>query len=202
MESAAPGGHVSREEFATNVYRHELCKGLRALGYEIENSSHGFEIKGVPASVIARFSKRNWQINEETRQRLEIGSPVSNIGELRKRIAHGNRRRKLKDATVERLRPAWEKQMTVDESKALSVLRSIQPKQAKPADVAGIAAWADEHLFERRSVVNDYELMSAALARGRGEDFDLATLRRAIEQRGDARESRNAEDHVTGGAAL
>ncbi len=183
-----PAGMYRAKEFATNVYRHELCKGLRALGYEIENSSHGFEIKGVPASVIARFSKRNWQINEETRQRLEIGSPVSNIGELRKRIAHGNRRRKLKDATVERLRPAWEKQMTVDESKALSVLRSIQPKQAKPADVAGIAAWADEHLFERRSVVNDYELMSAALARGRGEDFDLATLRRAIEQRGYVRE--------------
>ncbi len=183
-----PAGMYRAKEFATNVYRHELCKGLRALGYEIENTARGFEIKGVPASVIARFSKRNRQINEETRQRLEMGSPVSNVGELRKRIAHGNRRRKLKDATVERLRPAWEKQLTVDESKALGVLRSIQPKQAKPANVAGIAAWADEHLFERRSVVNDYELMSAALARGRGEDFDLATLRHAIEQRGYVRE--------------
>jgi conjugative relaxase-like TrwC/TraI family protein len=183
-----PAGMYRAKEFATNVYRHELCKGLRALGYEIENSARGFEIKGVPASVIARFSKRNRQINEETRQRLEMGSPVSNVGELRKRIAHGNRRRKLKEATVERLRPAWEKQLTVDESKALGVLRSIQPKQTKPANVAGIAAWADEHLFERRSVVNDYELLSAALARGRGEDFDLATLHRAIEQRGYVRE--------------
>ncbi|MBV5277193.1 conjugal transfer protein, partial [bacterium] len=36
--------------------------------------------------------------------------------------------------------------------------------------------------------VNDYELMSAALARGRGEDFDLAALRHAIEQRGYVRE--------------
>ena len=183
-----PAGMYRAKEFATNVYRHELCKGLCALGYEIENSARGFEIKGVPASVITRFSKRNRQINEETRQCLEMGSPVSNVGELRKRIAHGNRRRKLKEATVERLRPAWEKQMTVDESRALAVLRSIQPKPAKPANVAGIAAWADEHLFERRSVVNDYELMSAALARGRGEDFDLAALRHAIEQRGYVRE--------------
>ena len=176
------------QKFATNLYRHELCKGLRALGYEIENSVSGFEIKGVPASVIARFSKRNQQINEETDEQLKIGSPVTDIGALRKRIAHGNRRRKLKDSTAERLRPSWGKQMTADEAKALGALRSVQPKPAKPADVAGITAWADEHLFERRSVVNDYELMSAALARGRGEDFDLAALRDAIEKRAYIRE--------------
>jgi ATP-dependent exoDNAse (exonuclease V) alpha subunit len=174
--------------FATNYYRHELCKGLRALGYEIANNARGFEIKGVPASVIARFSKRNQQINEEADQRLKIGSPVSNVNELRGRIAHGNRRRKLKDSTADRLRPAWGKQMTQDETKALGALRSVQPKTAKPANVAGITAWADEHLFERRSVVNDYELMSVALARGRGEDFDLAALREAIEKRGYIRE--------------
>jgi conjugative relaxase-like TrwC/TraI family protein len=176
------------QNFATNFYRHELCKGLRSFGYEIENSARGFEIKGVPASVIARFSKRNQQINEETNRRLEIGSPITNLGELRMRIAHGNRRRKLKDSTAARLRPAWEKQLTTDEAKALGALRSVQPKQAKPADVAGITAWADEHLFERRSIVNDYELMSAALARGRGEDFDLAALREAIEKRAYIRE--------------
>lgn len=176
------------QKFATNLYRHELCKGLRALGYGIENTVHGFEIKGVPASVIARFSKRNQQINEEADQHLKIGSPVTDIGALRKRIAQGNRRRKLKDSTADRLRPLWARQMTTDEGKALEALRSVQPKQAKPADVAGITAWADEHLFERRSVVNDYELMSAALARGRGEDFDLAALRDAVEKRAYIRE--------------
>src|ERR1035437_9148082 len=176
------------QNFATNFYRHELCKGLRSFGYEIENSARGFEIKGVPTSVIARFSKRNQQINEETNRRLEIGSPITNLGELRMRIAHGNRRRKLKDSTAERLRPSWANQLTPHEMKALGALRSVQPKPAKPADVASIAAWADEHLFERRSVVNDYELMSAALARGRGEDFDLAALREAIEKRAYIRE--------------
>ncbi len=176
------------QNFATNFYRHELCKGLRALGYEIENTARGFEIKGVPVSVIARFSKRNQQINEETKQHLEIGSPVTNVGELRKRIAHGNRRRKLKDSTAERLRPSWGKQLTAEETKALAALRSVEPQLAKPANVAGITAWADEHLFERRSVVNDYELMSAALARGRGENFDLAALREAIEKRAYIRE--------------
>lgn len=183
-----PAGMYRAQSFATNFYRHELCKGLRALGYGIENTTRGFEIKGVPASVIGRFSKRNEQINEETKQHLEIGSPVTNVGELRKRIAHGNRRRKLKDSTADRLRTSWERQFTAQEAKALEALRLVRPLPAKPADVAGIAAWADEHLFERRSVVNDYELMSEALARGRGENFDLAALRDAIEKRAYIRE--------------
>lgn len=65
----------------------------------------------------------------------------------------------------------------------------MQPRQPRLADVAGIAEWADQHLFERRSVVNDYELMSEALARGRGEDFDLTALREVIEQRAYIREA-------------
>jgi hypothetical protein len=54
--------------------------------------------------------------------------------------------------------------------------------------MAGLVAWADEHLFERRAVVRDHELMAAALERGRGMDFDLAALRLAIDQRGYLRE--------------
>ncbi|MFA6961346.1 MAG: hypothetical protein WC205_11395 [Opitutaceae bacterium] len=39
-----------------------------------------------------------------------------------------------------------------------------------------IVAWAEQHLFERRSVVQDYELVSAALARGRGNELTLSDL--------------------------
>jgi len=195
-----PAGMYRAQNFGTNFYRHELCKGLRALGYEIENSPHGFEIKGVPSSMIARFSKRNQQIDAEAKRQLEIGSPVANVGELRKRIAHGNRRRKLKDSTADRLRPAWGKQMTTDEAEALETLLSVRPQSAKSADVSGIVAWADEHLFERRAVIAEHELMAAALSRGRGESFDLATLRRAIDERAYVREK--GTDRLTSREAL
>lgn len=182
-------GMYRAQNFATNLYRHELAKGLRSLGYEIENHSRGFEIKGVPSSLVARFSKRNQQIGEEAKRQREIGSPVANEKELRERIAHGNRRRKLKDSTADRLRPLWAKQMTDAEAKALRTLRSSGSASAEVADVPGIVAWADEHLFERRSVVREDELLSAALARGRGEGFDLAALRAAVEARGYVREA-------------
>ena len=119
---------------------------------------------------------------------MEIGSPVSNLGELRKHIAQGNQRRKLKDSTADRLRASWSKQLTADEMKALGALRFVQPKPATPFNVAAITAWVDKHLFERRSVGNDYELMSAVLARGRGEDFNLDALREAIKKRAYIRE--------------
>ena len=183
-----PAGMYRAHRFATNFYRHELCKGLRALGYEIENHARGFEIKGVPQSVIARFSKRHRQIDEETRVRLAKGEKVGSIKDLRERVAHGNRRRKLKDSTADRLRSAWSGEMQAEELAALRTLQSVKPCLVQKADMAGIVAWADEHIFERRAVVHDHELMAAALERGRGEDFDLGELRQAIDQRGYLRE--------------
>lgn len=183
-----PAGMYRAQNFATNFYRHELSKGLRALGYEIENTPRGFEIKGIPRSVIARFSKRNQQINEETGQQLKIGSPGVDIGELRKRIAYGNRPRKLRNATAEQLRSSWRKQLAPEEIKALAALRDLRPMTVKAVEVAAIVAWADEHLFERRSIVHEHELWSEALSRGRGEDFGLGALRQAIGDRGYVRE--------------
>ena len=183
-----PAGMYRAHRFATNFYRHELCKGLRALGYEIENHARGFEIKGVPQSIITRFSKRHRQIDEETRERLAKGEKVGNIKDLRERVAHGNRRRKMKDSTADRLRSAWSGEMQSEELAALRTLQAVMPCLVQKADLAGIVAWADQHLFERRAVVHDHELMAAALERGRGEDFDLGALRLAIDQRGYLRE--------------
>ena len=48
--------------------------------------------------------------------------------------------------------------------------------------------WADTQVFERRAVANDFELMSAALARGRGQDFNLEALRAEVDRRSYVRE--------------
>ena len=175
-------GMYRAQKFAENLYFHELAKGLKTLGYKIENNARNFEIRGVPASVIARFSKRHEQIEAEAERQIAEGFK-GDVGELRTRIAHERRRRKIKNSTADELRAHWEKQLFPAERQALAVLGG--PVTGKEnADVRAVVAWADEHLFERRSVVNDYELMSAALARGRGQDFDLAELVQAIEQRG------------------
>jgi conjugative relaxase-like TrwC/TraI family protein len=66
-------GMYRAQKFAENLYFHEMAKGLRSLGYEIENNARNFEIKNVPASVIARFSKRHEQIEAEAKRRVAQG---------------------------------------------------------------------------------------------------------------------------------
>ncbi len=183
-----PAGMYRAHRFATALYRHELAKGLKALGYEIHHHAHGFEILGVPRSLIERFSKRHRQIDEETTERLQRGEVIGNINDLRERVAHGNRRRKIKNSTAAQLRSEWSGQMQPGEMAALRSLQSVQPRTGEKAAITEILAWAEEHLFERRSVVRDHELMAAALERGRGLDFDLEALRTAVEQRGFLRE--------------
>ena len=170
--------------FAQEYYRHELCKSLRLLGYDIHYNIRSFEILGVPQSLITRFSKRHQQIDEETRKRVEQHGFKGDINALRNRVAHGNRRRKLKDSTADRLRYHWVKQMPIDEQRALDKFRSLSHRDLEKPDLKWIVDWADRHVFERRATVTDYELMSAALARGQGQNFDLADLSRAIDERG------------------
>lgn len=182
-------GMYRAQKFAENLYYHELCKGLRRLGYRIESNTRDFEIGGVPTAVIERFSKRHRQIDQETAVRLGNSDGSVGVNTVRRQVAHDHRRRKQKESTAERLRPHWRSQLKADEAKKLAALRPKPATTVPRADVAGVVAWADEFLFERRSVVSDHELMSAALARGRGEGFDLAALRAEVERRGYVRES-------------
>jgi len=177
-------GMYRAQKFVENLYFHELCKGLRFLGYEIENNARNFEIRGMPAAVIARFSKRHQQIEEEARKQIARDGYCGNIAELREHVAHDKRRRKMRDSTAGRLRAFWAEQLPAGEKAALSALRPGRPGRPDSADVPGIVAWADEHLFERKAIVHDHELWSAALARGRGTDLDLPAIVAEIERRG------------------
>lgn len=175
------------QKLAEHCYYHTLCRGLRGLGYEIELNRRDFEIKGVPATVIATFSKRRAEIDAEAKRRLARGETEDAAEVVRARVAREVRRGKTRDAPADRLRESWRQQLSRSD---LAALRDCagRPKPAAPADVKALAAWADEHVFERRAVATEPELLAAALARGRGLDFDLAALRRAVAARDYVRE--------------
>lgn len=177
-------GMFRAQRFVENLYYHELAKGLHSLGYQIENHARDFEIRGMPKSLITRFSKRHEQIDVETRKRIAREGAPADLNAVRRQVAVSKRQRKMKQSVADRLRSYWGKQMPQDEAKALAALVPTTSENLQTSDTAGIVAWADEHLFSRKSVVYDHELWSAALSRGRGEDFDLAALRAVIDQRG------------------
>jgi conjugative relaxase-like TrwC/TraI family protein len=88
-----PRRMFDRSPTATEVYRNELAKGLLAIGYDLEHTKAGFEIRGVPKDLIERFSKRKKQIAYEVSVReTKLGRKLST--KERGDIAHKTRGKK------------------------------------------------------------------------------------------------------------
>lgn len=174
---------LKAQKFGENLYYHELAKGLKRIGYGIENNERDFEIKDVSKELIDKFSKRRQQIDEAVEDRLSSGKFVGNINELRAQIAHEKRDRKIRDSTADKLFHHWDEQLTGEERKILKKRLPSNSGAKTATDLSAVVSWADEHLFERRSVVEDYQLKAAALSRGRGEDFTLVELNQEIDKK-------------------
>src|SRR5208282_6710852 len=72
-----------------------------------------------------------------------------------------------------------------DEKSSLNHLTTAKsPGLVPEANVTEQAiVWAEEHLFERRSIVHEHELWRHALERARGQDVSLADLQAVTQQR-------------------
>jgi conjugative relaxase-like TrwC/TraI family protein len=115
------------QKFIENVYYHELTRELVKFGYQIENKPRGdFEIKGVTAELIQRFSKRHKQIDDATRELLakEPDKASGNIAAIRENIAHKERPQKIRDMGLEKLQWLWGNQITASEKTSLQKLAS------------------------------------------------------------------------------
>jgi conjugative relaxase-like TrwC/TraI family protein len=178
-----PGLMLRAQKFVETCYYHELCRGLKKLGYAIEPTARDFEIKNVPRSVNEKFSKRRRQIDTETKRKIQLGTIRGNVKDARERIARDSRKRKPDAVSSSRLRAGWHDELTVEERRALRELHRDQTTKAEQLSVRQLIDWADEHVFERRAVADDFELLSAAIKRGLGSNVDVAALRTEIESR-------------------
>ncbi len=177
------------QKFVENVYYHELTRELVKFGYQIENKPRGdFEIKGVASALIERFSKRHREIDQQTRELLarEPEKAEGNLAAIRENIAHKERPRKIRDIGLAKLQTVWAGQMTADEISSLNRLTVTKsPVLVPDVKVSEQAvAWAEQHLFERRSIVHEHELWRHALERARGRDVSLADIQAVTRQRG------------------
>ena len=193
---------LAAQKFVENVYYHELTRELHRFGYVIENKPRGdFEIKGVSPALVQKFSKRHQEIDRKTRELLEAQPEKAsgNIAEIRDHIAHKERARKIKDIGLARLQSLWDGQLTAEEKASLRNLTGHQPSVAEPAsEVAEKAVeWAEEHLFDRRSVVHEHELWRHALEHARGQNVSLTELQSVTRQRGYIRDEKQPDKVTT-----
>jgi conjugative relaxase-like TrwC/TraI family protein len=175
-------------KYVEAVYYHELAKDLRCFGYRIRNRARGdFEIEGVSEGLCERFSKRHEQIDEAQAALLRTKPELADVNQkdLREHLATAERARKMKDVGRARLRELWTGQMSADETKSLRGLTTPLPQASKPEMEAVTAAvdWAEEHIFDRRSVVPEHEVWRQALIRARGENLTVGGVKAGTRQR-------------------
>ncbi len=170
---------LSAKKFAENVYYHELVRSLNRFGYRVQNNPRGdFEIEGVPKQLVKKFSKRHDEIDRKTKELLEREPEMAgrNINEIRSNIAHNERARKIKDVGLTKLQSLWHEQMSREEKKAVQSLAAARPIQLSTGAAEASVQWAENHLFERRSVVHEHELWLHALQHARGQTVSLSEI--------------------------
>ncbi|MEI6077692.1 MAG: MobF family relaxase [Verrucomicrobiota bacterium] len=166
--------------YGTAVYRNELAKRVQQIGYRIRPAKHGFEIEGVSDAVLKRFSKRSQQRDAVVRElEQKLGRKWSNNAIAL--AVHQSRAKKIKGISTTEVREQQLAQLQPDELQALQKLTTWgQPvRQVRRFEPENLALnYAVAHVFERKSVVPEHELMGVALAQHPGE-LDLPALKEA-----------------------
>ena len=182
------------QKFIENAYYHELVKSLQQFGYRVQNNPRGdFEIEGVSQELIDRFSKRHREIDQKTKELLEREPDKSsqNIKVIRANIAHKERARKIKDVGFAKLQSIWNKQISWREWWQVNRLPKQKVQEAAQNITAVEAvAWAENHLFERRSVVHEHELWRHALEHARGQNLSTSEIQDVTRKRKYIRDKR------------
>jgi conjugative relaxase-like TrwC/TraI family protein len=183
-------GMYERRAYVTEVYRNELARGVRGLGYEIESQrnakgvDNGFEIKGISKEVLERYSQRSEQRDESIRQ-FATGhgrQPTDNEVAVLVCESRPDKLHEISSAEVHRLqldRISQQEHINLLDLRERSVelCQMLVPERAPAVQSL---EHAKEHLFERKTVSKDHELMAEALRHGRGK-LDLIGLRGSYE---------------------
>jgi len=206
-KSVQPSGYYRHQGYLREVCYNKLAERMLAAGYQLEPVRRiGFEVKGVPAELRERFSKR----------RRAILAKAASVGAASQEALHaiaGNTRATKTHATAVDLRAGWLKEAGEELPQLRAVIAEAAgtSKVTCPITASAAVASATAHVFERNSVVDDRLLLREALIAGRGQ-APLNQLKRAVAARektgelirsGDevaSRDGLNAEEEFAGWA--
>ena len=148
------------------TYNARLARNLADLGLPIERTKQGWEIAGVPRSLVQKFSRRTALIEDIAREK-GITDPAAK-GELGAKT----RSKKAKNLSMPQLQSEWRSRMTPRELEALARLEKLTGSGGQPQDdnaAARAMDYAIGHEFERKSVVPERQLLTTALKQGIGQ---------------------------------
>jgi conjugative relaxase-like TrwC/TraI family protein len=162
------------------IYRNELARGLRGLGYEVDRSGKDgiVEIKGVPPALLSLYSKRSEAIEAALAKRGLDDSPENRaLAALATRVAKGGNLDRaalhdhwLSEAKAQGMAPEQLQDLRRASERSQQVRLGGFSREGVEADfpkreAKEALAWAVAHLSERQSVYPLRDLLKAALPR-------------------------------------
>lgn len=151
--------------YSEAAFHSRLTDKLVALGYGIERTRQGWEVTGIPRSVIDKFSRRSAQID-----RLAHEKGITDPKE-KDMLGAASREGKRHGLTYPDLLAAWGVRLTPEEKIAISKV-GLDKTGNGPAEKIAPARAVDEaceKLFAKNSVVEMNRLVAEALRFGVGQ---------------------------------
>ena len=157
------------QKLITAIYRAELAREIRALGYEIRltGKNHGFELAHITPAQIREFSKRARQI-ETSLEKRGLNRESATSKQLESETLATRRPKRNVDRTS--LGEQWrEKANEIGiEPKQVPSIRPPKSSKAKETTALGAVDYAIEHLTERQAAVTENQVVQTALGAGMG----------------------------------
>ena len=164
---------LSAIRYAGKTYQNELAMECRQLGYELDEIRNdkgaitGFEIRGVPEAVRQRFSKRRKEVEAGIAKFEKEHGRAPTVGEIHV-ITTETRSAKLAEASTEQVGRWQRAELSAAELRQLESVKQASLNRAEllieaPGGEREALRRAVSHLFERRSVVPEHEILAEAL---------------------------------------
>jgi conjugative relaxase-like TrwC/TraI family protein len=145
------------------AFRVRLANNLQDVGFGVARKRDDFEIAGVPADVLKRFSRRTALI-EKVAEQKGILDP-----DRKAELGAETRERKGKALSWASLRKEWNARMSESERGILATIHRREKVDARPERNEGLSVnHAIDHSFVREAVVPERKLLTEALKRGLG----------------------------------
>ena len=145
------------------AFRVRLANNLQDIGFGVERKKDDFEIKGIAADVLKRFSRRTALIDK-----LADEKGITNP-DRKAELGAETREKKGKSLVWESLRKEWNSRLSDKEQAQLASVHRREVKAARPMQGEQVAVdHAITHSFVRDAVLPERKLLTEALKRGIG----------------------------------
>jgi conjugative relaxase-like TrwC/TraI family protein len=145
--------------YSEAVFHSLLTQKLVALGYGIARTRQGWEIEGIPRSVVEKFSRRTAQIERVAEEKGVTDAKAKDA------LGAATREGKRRGLTHVDLLKAWDVRLTADEKQRISDVHANRGRGRLVEKIAAAEAfdYACEKLFAKASVVEHKRLVGEAL---------------------------------------